>query len=461
MYAALLASDAAYDGCFVTGVLSTGIYCLPSCRARKPKRENVRFFSNFEEARAAGLRACRKCRPEEFESGHYSELDRLEAAVHQMRSTPGAYARVPEFAAEFGWGTTKLQEAARRHYHASPSDLVARAQIARACSLIYSGDLTVAEVGMEVGFDSASGFNAAFREQTGLAPSEFRALRSAETFEISLPSGYNLEPLRARILRDSDEVIESFDGELYRRALYVGGEPAVLQMRFGDGVIVSVDGLSASMREVHAIASRILGLGQEVRGFEAVWHRTTGQPVLHIGTRIPQTPTIFDGVVWAVVGQQVTLSFARTLRRRLAENFGQSVNGLKTLPEPSSLATRTVEDLLPLQFSRRKAEYLVGLASLGDEWWERLRVLPATRVESLLLAQRGLGVWSANYLMMRSLGFADCVPLGDTGLASGLRKLHGLDYTPKVDEQKKLMEPFAPYRSLATFHLWQSLKDSA
>src|SRR5688572_5978452 len=64
-WAAVLARDRAADGRFVTGVLTTGIYCRPSCAARHPKRENVRFFATGAEAAAAGLRACLRCRPDE------------------------------------------------------------------------------------------------------------------------------------------------------------------------------------------------------------------------------------------------------------------------------------------------------------------------------------------------------------------------------------------------------------
>ena len=73
----------------------------------------------------------------------------------------------------------------------------------------------------------------------------------------------------------------------------------------------------------------------------------------------------------------------------------------------------------------------------------------------MLLAIRGLGPWSVNYLMMRALGFADCVPLGDTGVTSGLLDLLKLDERPDIDATRRLMSVFSPYRSLATAHLWQ------
>ena len=69
MYSRLLAGDSAWNGRFFTGVLTTGIYCLPSCKARKPKSENVRFFPTCEMARASGLRACKKCHPDDYARG--------------------------------------------------------------------------------------------------------------------------------------------------------------------------------------------------------------------------------------------------------------------------------------------------------------------------------------------------------------------------------------------------------
>src|SRR4051812_2220353 len=64
-WAAVLRRDCAFDGRFITGVLSTGIYCRPSCAARHPHRDNVRFFVDVSSARDAGLRACLRCRPDE------------------------------------------------------------------------------------------------------------------------------------------------------------------------------------------------------------------------------------------------------------------------------------------------------------------------------------------------------------------------------------------------------------
>ena len=84
---------------------------------------------------------------------------------------------------------------------------------------------------------------------------------------------------------------------------------------------------------------------------------------------------------------------------------------------------------------------------------------PATRVEAALLARRGLGPWSTHYVMMRGFGFADCVPVGDSGLTRGLTRFFRLAAPPTGAEVLSMMEPFRPYRSFATAHLWKSLEN--
>src|SRR5947199_8865847 len=88
----MLASDPAYNGRFLIGVLTTGIYCLPSCRARKPKPENVRFFDNPESALRAGLRPCKRCRPDDFYQRHDPDQEIVEKVTERVRRGPAALA---------------------------------------------------------------------------------------------------------------------------------------------------------------------------------------------------------------------------------------------------------------------------------------------------------------------------------------------------------------------------------
>src|SRR3954462_1738121 len=91
MYARVLESDASCNGRFFTGVLTTGIYCLPACKARKPKPQNVKFFPTCEAARAAGLPPSKKCHPDDFARGAGPILEDVEALVAEIRSQPAAF----------------------------------------------------------------------------------------------------------------------------------------------------------------------------------------------------------------------------------------------------------------------------------------------------------------------------------------------------------------------------------
>ena len=205
----------------------------------------------------------------------------------------------------------------------------------------------------------------------------------------------------------------------------------------------------------------LLGLDEDAAAFARLARKlglgrlVAGRPEL----RISRTPSVFDGLLWAIIGQQINFTFACLLKRRLIERTSTvSADGLYAPPTPAAVAALEPADLLPLQFSRQKADYVISTARLivaGKLDLTALRTMSATRVERALLAIRGLGPWSVNYVMMRSLGLPDCVPLGDTGVTSGLQALLKLDERPDMDATRRLMAVFSPYRSLATTHLWQ------
>lgn len=456
MLALLGSRDASYNGQFIIGVHSTGIYCLPSCTAKTPKAENVQFYANCEEARRAGLRACKRCRPDEWERGEDRELESLENLVAKMRSTPSEFSSVSELADTLAVGSTKLHELFRIHYQTTPAELLLNARLTHAKSRLILHEETISETAYEVGFESLSVFNENFKRRLGLTPTEYRELRSSDTFSIRLPQGYNLATFRKSFGRDPESPTERLAGD---SGCLITAEGNKVRFELGERVQVCTS-LGAGI-DAYESLYRVMGLAQDVRGFEQlVVDKGFGQLVEDgSGARIPQTLSLYDGLIWVIVGQQINLPFAYRLRRRIHEMFGEPRGGgLYTTPRIGALAEATPQQLLPLQFSGRKAEYLIGVAQLGEAWFAALERMSFTRAQKTLLETRGLGTWSAEYLLMRALGFSDCVPYGDTGLRSGLEQLYGLAEKPDLKRIEVLMEPFAPYRSLATYHLWRSLK---
>lgn len=460
MYARLLESDASCNGRFFTGVLTTGIYCLPACKARKPKPENVRFFPTCDAARAAGLRPCKKCHPDDFARGADPVLADIEALVAEVRADPAAFPDARAVVRRSGFGSTRLFELLRQHVHLTPADLLVRARLSAAKARLLASDASLADLAGAVGFESLSVFHDHFRRLNGLTPAAYRDLRAARSFTLTLPDGYLLPYLRRALTRDIHSVTERLVGDTATLAVRLNSGPVLLRLHLSPASVgVSLE--SGSAVEAHAVIVGLLGLEQDAAAFARL-ARKLGLARLVAGReelRLAQTPSVYDGLLWSIIGQQINFPFACLLKRRLAELTGEKLaDGLHAPPTPAAVAALDPAALLPLQFSRQKADYVVATSRLiaeGKLDLDALRTASATRAERTLLAVRGLGPWSVNYLLMRALGFADCVPLGDTGVTSGLLALLQLEERPDVAATRRLMAMFSPHRSLATAHLWQ------
>jgi AraC family transcriptional regulator, regulatory protein of adaptative response / DNA-3-methyladenine glycosylase II len=462
------ARDRASDGRFLTGVTTTGIYCLPSCTARKPLPENVRFFPDEEAARTAGLRPCRRCRPDRFYRGSDPDLERLEAAAAEVRRSPGEVGDAAALATRMGVGATKLNALFRRHFHQSPAAFIAHERVAAARRALAAG-AAVSEAGFAAGFQSLSSFHLRFRRSTGMTPGEYRALGSGPEFVLALPRDFRADAVLAYLGRDEASPVERVRGREVAKALRLDGGPALLRIRFADRVarcaVEAAGAVSAAgMRAAHAAAVRLLGVEADPAAFERQAVRSPELAPLvapRRGVRIPLAADAWECLVWTIAGQQVNLAFAYQLRRTVVELAGESVAGLRAHPTPAAVAALDYADLTTRRFSRRKAEYLIDTARLVASGALSLEVGgTATAVERRLLAVRGLGPWSVQYFLMRGAGFADCALAGDAALAAALQRFFRLEARPGTEEVRARMERFAPFRSLATFHLWQSLGDS-
>ena len=133
-------------------------------------------------------------------------------------------------------------------------------------------------------------------------------------------------------------------------------------------------------------------------------------------------------------------------------------------PSPDEVANLDIADLTTRRYSRSKAEYLIHAAqqvAKGDLQTDAMGEGSAVAAEKALKNVRGIGTWTARYMLLRGAGFADCAPVGDSALATALQRLHGMEERPDHDAVHALMGDYAPYRSIATCHLWASLKDAA
>lgn len=277
---------------------------------------------------------------------------------------------------------------------------------------------------------------------------------------IALPEGYRSADALAFHGRDPESPSERVtDGTLFK-ALWIGGKARVVSLCIG----AREARVRASVKVPEAALHRLLGLHLDPRPFEA---RAAGDALLgplvkaRPGLRVLLTATPFEALVWAILGQQIHLALAFRLRQRVIRRYGTEVQGLVAHPRPEDLAEADPEELGALQISRAKAAALVSLSASvasGRLPLDELAGWDFAEADARLRSEKGIGPWTSHYVLMRGLGLPDCVPLGDSALATALERGGRLDGRPGPKEVARLMAPYAPDRSLATFHLWASLK---
>jgi len=454
-----------FDGNFILGVMSTGIYCLPSCAARPPKPENVRLFTTEAQAKAAGLRACKRCRPDLYYRGEDENIALFNGLVARVDSVPEDFSRASALARSAGVSLTKLGGLFRDHAHLAPVSWLRRMRVKRAAAELMSGKDKVAEIGFGAGFESESVFHRQFLSQMRMTPGAYRALDGAQVFLLHLPLGYRAREVLAYHARDPLAVSEKSEGNRIWKALHTDDGAAVLEISIEPGQAwVRVHAMRKlgrdSMAALHGAALKILALTHDVATFET---RHPDFVKTRRGLRMPLLPTGFDALCWGIIGQQINVKFASSLRREMVELAGEKIGDMRAHPTPGRVANIDMQALTSRRYSRSKASYLLDAAAAvaaGKLRVENLGDGSAVAAEKALTAQRGIGTWTARYVLMRG-GFADAAPVGDSALATALQRLHKLPERPDSEQTARLMSAFAPHRSLATMHLWTSLKEAS
>lgn len=173
---------------------------------------------------------------------------------------------------------------------------------------------------------------------------------------------------------------------------------------------------------------------------------------------------VYEGLIKTIIHQQLNLKFAQQLVVSLAQEYGESleVDGHQYyfLPTPAQLAQVPVEELRTKKFSQRKAEYITGVAqkvSTGELDLEQLATLPNTEFIQQLSKERGIGVWTAECILLFSLGRPNLFPAGDLGIRNAVQKLEGLAERQTIEECREWAKPFERWGSYLSLYLWESL----
>ena len=265
-------------------------------------------------------------------------------------------------------------------------------------------------------------------------------------------------------------IVDRWDGSAYSRALWLGGRAVEMRITQPDragSLSVLMRGPSpitaGESREAALIARRMLGLEVDLTPFYGMSRGITRLAPLvdrFRGVKPPRFPTVFEALVNAVACQQLTLEVGISLLNRLAESFGATLgdaeNTAHAFPESRALAAADPQDLRSLGFSRQKAraisEMAVGVAD-GTISLAGIEEATAPEAVSRLCRLRGIGRWSAEYVLLRGLGRIDWFPADDVGAQARLQHLFVLESRPGYEEVRRLTAAWEPYAGMVYFHL--------
>ncbi|MFI6548075.1 AlkA N-terminal domain-containing protein [Streptomyces prunicolor] len=466
---AVQSKDARFDGWFFTAVLTTRIYCRPSCPVVPPKPENMTFYPSAAACQQAGFRACKRCRPD-TSPGSPEWNQRADLVARAMRLiADGTVDRegVPGLAARLGYSTRQIERQLLAELGAGPLAL-ARAQRAQTARLlIETTALPMAEIAFAAGFSSIRTFNDTVRDVFALSPSELRNRRpkttvlTPGTLTLRLPFRAPLNPdnLFGHLAATAVPGVEEWRGGAYRRTLRLPYGHGIASLTPKSDHIACRLTLS-DLRDLPVAISRCRRMLDLDADPVAVDDQLRTDPVLAPlvdkapGRRVPRSVDEAEFAVRAVLGQQVSTAAARTHAARLVTAHGEAVDdpegGLTHLfPSPEALAAVDPESLAMPRTRRTTFTTLVGQLADGtlhlgveSDWTE-------TRAQ--LLSLPGFGPWTADVIAMRALGDPDAFLPTDLGIRRAAQEL-GLPSTPAALTARAAA--WRPWRAYAVQYLW-------
>lgn len=308
-----------------------------------------------------------------------------------------------------------------------------------------------------------------------LSPAEMKSSRkpisSSFSFQIALPRGYAATDAMHFHGRDKEGTSEVVTDLGLRKGILLDGVPTAFDIALEPSgkhatCTVSVDGVLAEAARTQArdIVLGLLGLRLDPKGFAAF---VAADPVFgplakkQKTLRIVQSSSVYEALTWAVMGQQINVSFAVTLRRTFIQLAGRRhSSGLWCYPAPADAARVPIEELTSRQYSRSKAETVLRLSTLvasGDLDIVESASNPVESICTALLAVKGIGPWTVNYALLRGYAQPDCSLHGDVAVRAAIAKLWGLDARPDIATAEEWLKRYSPHRTMAAAHLWASL----
>ena len=476
---AVQSKDPRFDGWFVTAVLTTKIYCRPSCPVRPPYARNMSFYPTAAAAQRAGFRACKRCRPD-ASPGSPEWNVRGDVVARAMRLiADGTVDRdgVTGLASRVGYTVRQLERLMQAEVGAAPLALARAQRTQMARVLIETTETPFSDVAFAAGFSSIRQFNDTVRTVCDLTPTLLRQRArtrvdsgdvlgtGALSLRLPVRAPFAYEGLFGHLAASAIPGVEEVRDGTYRRTLRLPHGTAIVSLQPHPDhvrcqlVIDDFRDLSAAI----ARCRRLLDLDADPEAVVDALSADEGLRALITkapGQRIPRTVDEHELAIRVVLGQQVSMRAARTHAGRIVAAYGHRIadaGGGLTHVFPAADALSDIEARY-LAFPRSRQRTLTTLIAAinsgqvvldsGCDW-------NSARAE--LLSLPGIGPWSAEMIAMRALGDPDAFPATDLGVIVAARQL-GLPATSKLLVERS--SRWRPWRAYATQHLWTALDHS-
>jgi AraC family transcriptional regulator of adaptative response / DNA-3-methyladenine glycosylase II len=456
-YRAHLARDPRFDGKFFVAVKTTKIYCRPICPARKAKLKNLEFFIHAAQAEEAGYRSCLRCRPETApgSAAWIGTSATVQRAIRLMDRFALEELSINDLATKLGIGERWLRELFQQQVGASPQAVLLSKKLDTARNLLDKSSLAITEIAFSSGFQSIRRFNDAFKTRFQKTPSTFRKDPLAGgklCFQLSYRPPYAWRNILHFFGNRAIAGMELIADDSYQRLITHGEIRGWFKATHRENNKIDIEfklNKNSNILEFIARLKNIFDLDADPMAIENSLQEDQKLKRFirqHKGLRIPGCWDGFELAVRAVVGQKISVKAARTILGRMVEMCGekQTLDGsLKPQRFFPTAENILAADLSKIGLPNARIE---TLKTLAREIVNKTLVLDGTAdfedTCRKLLAIKGIGSWTVEYIAMRALRNPNAFPETDLELQKKIARL-------QLDPQK-----WTPWRAYGAILLW-------
>ena len=297
-------------------------------------------------------------------------------------------------------------------------------------------------------------------------------MKASSRISIAIPTNFSFQETLSFLDRDFDECLYHLSSNTVSKVLQLSDGNALIKIyQEKEKLQIEVLKNKISKKNLAEVEAFVLEWFDLERDLEVFYKKLSKHDLLsnfpkrYAGSRLIGIPNLFEAICWAIIGQQINLKFAYKLKRSLVEKYGEKliINHLNyyIFPSPEILAKADRTSLVELKFSRQKIDYLKNISHAFVKHEVSKPILlncknKAARIAKLT-AIKGIGIWTANYVLMKSIRDMSCITYGDSGLNRALKIIFKVNKNPTKQEVDTIFKDFKNWESYLNFYLWKSL----